>query len=38
VTAPPNNETELRVTAADLHVEPLKIEESKLRTAPDDVE
>jgi hypothetical protein len=37
VTTPPNNETELRVTSAELHVEPLAVEESKARTVPDDV-
>jgi hypothetical protein len=36
VTTPPNNETELSETPADLHVEPLAVEESKARTDPDD--
>jgi hypothetical protein len=37
-TTPSNNETELSVTSDDLHAEPLDVEESKLRTVPDDVE
>ena len=34
-TAPPNNETELTVTDADLHVEALEVAESKVTTEPD---
>jgi len=34
-TAPPNKETELTVTAADLHVEAVEAAESKVTTEPD---
>jgi hypothetical protein len=34
VTTPPNRETELSVTPADLQVEPLALAESKDRTDP----
>jgi hypothetical protein len=35
VTTPPNKETELSVTSADLHLEPLTVEESKVKTDPE---
>jgi hypothetical protein len=34
VTAPSNSETELRAIPAELHVEPLAVEEAKERTVP----
>ena len=36
VTTPPNMDTELSVTLADVHVEPAAAAESKLTTDPDD--
>jgi len=36
VTTPPNMDTELSVTVADLHVEPVEAADSKLSTDPED--
>jgi hypothetical protein len=36
VTAPPNKDTEVSVTFADLHVEPVEAAESKLSSDPED--
>jgi hypothetical protein len=37
VTTPPNNETDVSATPADLQLAPLAVAESKSRTEPDDV-
>jgi hypothetical protein len=36
VTTPPNIDTELSVTVADLHVEPVEAADPKLSTDPED--